>query len=66
MGRKRKLTDEQIEQIITHPNIPAKDWARQFGVSIVTVYKAKHGAGTYTRAIRYPENASAPSQTVSN
>jgi DNA invertase Pin-like site-specific DNA recombinase len=41
-GRKRKLTDRQIQQakiLLSNPNVFVSDVARSFGVSRMTIYR---------------------------
>lgn len=47
MGRKRKLTDEQVNEIFAHPEVSSTEYAKQFGVSYVTILKVRKGYGAY-------------------
>jgi hypothetical protein len=48
MGRKRALTDEQVNEIFNNPETSAKEFASRFGVSYVTILKVRKGKGAYT------------------
>ncbi len=48
MGRRRALTDDQVNEIFGSPEVSSKEFATRFGVSYVTVLKVRQGKGAYT------------------
>ncbi len=47
MGRRRALTDEQVNEIFANTEVSSKEFATKFGVSYVTVLKVRQGKGAY-------------------
>lgn len=47
MGRRKALTDEQVNEIFANPDVPSKEFATKFGVSYVTILKVRKGLGAY-------------------
>lgn len=47
MGRKAKLSPDQVHNIIMNPNNRSlKEFAQHFGVSVTTIHNAKNFRGT--------------------
>jgi len=54
MGRLRKLTDDQCKEILAQGDASAKDLAKLYGVSYVTILKVRQGKGAYGVAVEGP------------
>lgn len=47
MGRRKALTDDQVNEIFASPDVSSKELAAKFGVSYVTILKVRQGKGAY-------------------